>query len=196
MAKSNLTAEDLILNIIINGDQGKKELSSLKKSIQDTQDSTDKLLKEQRKLEQSITKLTKSSKTETSEYRKKVEKLDELKKSIEENNRAIKLAEKRQQKIISGLKLENKSISDLNKERKKLINLRNAATPDSDEFKKYSADIDVLTSRLRELRAESTKTSDAWANWQKFFITTNSIFELADNFYSRIESFITKYTRL
>lgn len=194
MAKSNLTAEDLVLNIIINGDPGKKELKSLEKSIKDTRNSTDKLLKEQKELEQSIAKLTKSSQTETSEYKKKIEKLDEVKKSIEENNRAIELAEKRQQKIISGLKLENKSISDLNKERKKLINLRNASTPDSNEFKKYSAEIDTITGRLRELRAESTKTSNAWANWQKFFISTNSIFELVDNLYSRVESFITKYT--
>lgn len=170
MAKSNLTAEDLILNIIINGDPGKKELKSLEKSIKDTRNSTDKLLKEQKRLEQSIAKLTKSSKIETEEYKEKIKKLDEVKKSIEENNRDIELAEKRQQKIISGLKLENKSISDLNKERKKLINLRNASTPDSKEFKKYFADINILTSRLRDLRAESTKTSDAWANWQKFLL--------------------------
>lgn len=75
--------------------------------------------------------------------------------------------------MISGLRLENKSISDLNKERSKLVKLRNTASPDSDEFKKYSAEIDTITGRLRELRAESTKTSNAWANWQKFFITTN-----------------------
>ncbi len=194
MAKSNLTAEDLVLNIIINGDPGKKELKSLEKSINDTRNSTDKLLKEQKRLEQSIAKLTKSSKIETEEYKEKIKKLDEVKKSIELNNNAIAKAEKRQQDLISGLRLENKSISDLNKERSKLVKLRNAASPDSDEFKKYSADIDILTGRLRELKAESTRTSDAWANWQKFFITTNSIFELADNFYSRLESFITKYT--
>ena len=194
MAKSNLTAEDLVLNIIINGDPGKKELKSLEKSIKDTRNSTDKLLKEQKELEQSIAKLTKSSKIETEEYKEKIKKLDEVKKSIELNNYAIAKAEKRQQDLISGLRLENKSISDLNKERSKLVKLRNTASPNSDEFKKYSAEIDTITGRLRELRAESTKTSNAWANWQKFFISTNSIFELADNLYSRVESFITKYT--
>ena len=89
MAKSNLTAEDLILNIIINGDQGKKELGSLEKIIKDTRNSTDKFLQEQKELEQSIAKLTKSSKTETTAYKEKIEKLDKVKKSIELNNNAI-----------------------------------------------------------------------------------------------------------
>lgn len=194
MAKSNLKAEDLILNIIINGDQGKKELSALEKSIKDTRKSTDDLLKEQKKLEQSIAKLSKASKTETAEYKEKVEKLNEIKKSIESNNNAILKAEKRQQDLISGLRLENKSISDLNKERQRLIKLRNASSPDSKEFKKYSAEIDILTGRLRELRAESTKTSDAWANWQKLTISVNSGIEFFDNLYSKIETFLSKYT--
>ncbi|MBC7382835.1 MAG: phage tail tape measure protein [Bacteroidia bacterium] len=143
MAKK-LRDEDLVLNIIVNGDQGKKEMGQLEKAIKDTNQEIRLLQKEQKALAE-------AGKKETEAYRA-------LTAAIKEKNNAITISEARLATLRKGMKLTEMSMSDLAREQKRLTMLMRTAVPDSENYKAYQLQLKAVTDRVAELGGKGKET--------------------------------------
>lgn len=140
-----LCEEDLVLNIIVNGDQGRKEINQLERSIIDSRAAISKLVAEQKKLE-------KQGKADSAQYAAN-------KTAIDRYNASIKTAEERVALLRKGMKLEEMSISDLQKKLAQLTRVRNASIPGSEQWVKASNEIKVIADRLVTLKKKSADTN-------------------------------------
>ena len=143
MAKK-LKDEDLVLNIIINGNKSKKEMNELERAITDTNREINTLKKAQKDL-------IAQGKKETEAYKATVV-------AIEQKNKAVLLAEARLTQLRKGMKLTEMSTADLRKEMRRLKALQDTSAPNSDNWKQYGAQLDEVKNRLAELggKAETT----------------------------------------
>lgn len=140
-----LREEDLVLNIIVNGDRGRKEINQLERSIIDSRAAISKLAAEQKKLE-------KQGKADSAQYAAN-------KTAIDRYNASIKTAEERVALLRKGMKLEEMSISDLQKKLAQLTRVRNASIPGSEQWVKASNEIKVIADRLVTLKKKSADTN-------------------------------------
>jgi len=149
MAKK-LRDEDLVLNIIVNGNKGKKEIGELERSIRDTSRSIKKLEKDQQALR-------KENKQDTEEFKA-------LTAAINEKQKSIRLAEARITQLRQGMKLTEMSTTDLKRELLRLNAAFGAATPGTENYQKLGAQVDAVKARLAELRAGATTTGSNISN--------------------------------
>ncbi len=131
--------ENLVLNIIVNGDKGKKEIAQLDKTIKDLEMSNEKLLSKMKKME-------KAGQTETDAYKK-------LTAQIKKNNDALQLAKDRRATLIKGMDLEKMSLRDLKREYNKLKQLRDIATPGTASWKNYDDQLKKVGKQMRKVRS-------------------------------------------
>jgi len=143
MAKK-LKDEDLVLNIIINGNKSKKEMNELERAIGQTNQEINTLKRVQKDL-------IAQGKKETDAYRATVV-------AIEEKNKAIAQAEARLTQLRKGMKLTEMSLTDLRKEQQRLNKLLSTATPGSANAIAYQKQLDAISGRLTELKAKAVTT--------------------------------------
>lgn len=146
MAKK-LRDEDLVLNIIINGNKGKKEMNELDRSIKDTTSDIRKLTKAQKDLRD-------QGKQNTEEYRT-------LTHAINEKSKAVQMAEARISQLRKGMKLTEMSLADLRKEQQRLNQLWQTSNPGSDNQKQFKAQLDAVNHRMAELRGNAENTGNS-----------------------------------
>lgn len=139
-----LRDEDLILNIIVNGDQGKKEIGELERAIKDT-------TSEVRALERQQKSLREANKQDTKEYKS-------VTAAIKQKNEAIVLAESRLKQLRQGVDVTRMSYSDLRREISRLTRLRNLATPMSKEWLDLDNQLKVVQRRFNEVGNQATQT--------------------------------------
>jgi len=142
-----LRDEDLVLNIIINGNKGKKEMNELDRSIKDT--TTDI-----RKLEKAQKDLRDQGKQNTDQYKT-------LTFAIQEKNKAVHLAESRLTQLRKGMKLTEMSLADLRKEQQRLNQLWQTSNPGSENQKQFKAQLDAVNNRMTELRGNAETTGSS-----------------------------------
>ncbi len=143
MAKK-LRDEDLVLNIIVNGDKGKKEIGELQRAIKDT-------TSELRALEKQEKQLREEGKKDTEQYKA-------VTAAIKQKNDALMLSEARLKQLKQGLDINQMSLSDLRKEMTRISRLRNIATPGTEEWKKHDAELQRVQARYNEVRGQSVQT--------------------------------------
>lgn len=143
MAK-RLRDEDLVLNIIVNGDRGRKELGQLERSIRDTRQELDYLQAEEKKLRA-------EGKKNTAQYK-------EVTEAIKQKNVAIDTATARMKQLRKGIDLSNLSLSELRREMTRVRKLRDAAGPMTASWRNHDAQLAKVTARYQELRAQSQLT--------------------------------------
>ena len=143
MAKK-LRSEDLVLNVIVNGDQGRAEMQKLERQITDLGTANERLEQKQRKLEA-------AGKSGSQAWLKN-------KAAIDSNNAAIQMARDRLEQLRKGLDLTNMSIRDLQREQGRLLQLLRNATPGTENFAKYSAQLKQVNTRLLELNGKAKST--------------------------------------
>lgn len=136
--------EDLVLNIIVNGDRGKKEITQLEKAIKDTNSE----IREMEKLQE---ELRKSNKKETEEYKA-------VTAAIKQKNQAVDLANNRLKQLKNGLDLNSMSLSDLKKRMAEISRLRNIANPGTEEWIRQNKELEKVQQRYRELKGEALNT--------------------------------------
>lgn len=146
MAKK-LRDEDLVLNIIINGNKGKKEMNELDRSIKDTTSDIRKLTKAQKDLRD-------QGKQNTEEYRA-------ITHAINEKSKAVQLAEARISQLRKGMKLTEMSLADLRKEQQRLNQLWQTSNPGSENQKQFKAQLDAVNHRMAELRGNAETTGSS-----------------------------------
>lgn len=139
-----LRDEDLVLNIIINGDQGKKEMGELERAIKDTSAEVRSLEREQKKLAEQNKKDTKEYKAVTA--------------AIKQKNEAIMLAEVRLKQLRSTMDVSAMSTRDLRREMTRLKMLKDVATPNSEAWIQHDRRLQQVTTRYNELNGRAQAT--------------------------------------
>jgi len=144
MAKT-LRDEDLVLNIIVNGNQGKKEIGELARFIRDTK-------QEVSLLEQEEKKLRAAGKQNTEEFRR-------LTAELQKKGDAIKQAQVKMMQLGQSLKLTEMSSTDLKNAWTSLYKLMNKAVPGSADWEKYRNELTRVEERMAEVKEMSKRTN-------------------------------------
>lgn len=144
MAKK-LRDEDLVLNIIVNGDQGRSEIKQLTSAVSDMKIKVTEL-------EAKRKKLTAAGKEDTVEWR-------DNERAIKSNNHAISVAEDRLKVLRSGIKLTDMSMRDLSREQRRLKALMDVSVPGTENYTRYRNELDLVRARMQELGGQSQRTS-------------------------------------
>ncbi|EMS34629.1 hypothetical protein C943_03316 [Mariniradius saccharolyticus AK6] len=145
-----LREEDLILNIIVNGDRGKKEMGELERAIKDTNN-------ELRSLEKQQKQMLLAGKKETEEYKAVTQ-------AIKQKNEALVMAESRLKHLRSQVDISKMSLSDLRREMTRVKGLRDIAAPLSEEWRKHDERLTAVTTRYRALSGQAQATGASIQN--------------------------------
>lgn len=146
MAK-RITDEDLRLNLIVNGDGGKKEMLELERQMKDLQSSTKKTRTELKNLE-------KAGKTGSQEYQN-------LTKTLKDQEKTLTECRDKYNKLQSAISLENKTLAELRSHLKLTQAALSKAVPGTENWKKLSAEVQKTKARLRELNSQAGQTKGA-----------------------------------
>ena len=139
MAK-RITDEDLRLNLIVNGDGGRKEMLALDRQMKDLQSSTKRTRTELKNLE-------KAGKTGSQEHQNLTKTLTECREKYN--------------KLRDAISLENKTLAELRNHLKLTQTALSKAVPGTENWKKLNAEVQQTKARLKELTSQSGQTKGA-----------------------------------
>jgi len=143
MAKK-LRDEDLILNIVVNGDRGKKEIGELERAVKDTN-------AELRSLEREEKKLRRTGKQNTEQYKAVTD-------AIKQKNTALTIAESRLKVLRSQIDVNKMSLVDLRREMERVKRLRNLADPHTEQWRIHDKRLSEVSARYQELNGRARAT--------------------------------------
>lgn len=149
MAK-RLRDEDLRLNIIINGDAGRKEMAALERQIHDTGAKVDDLVAKRKQMEA-------QGKKDSTEYRKLTSEINKSSKALE-GYRARLDTLRRQQSV------NTMTLAELRKHITTTTIALNKAVPGTEQWTKLNAELKLSKARLAELQAQSKVTGTVVQN--------------------------------
>lgn len=147
--------EILKVSIVVNGNEGKKAINELEQANRALANSTEDLLKKQKQLED-------SRQTETAEYKK-------LTQEIENNNKGIASNITKMEDHRKTVKLTELTIKELRAEEKRLKDIRDKTAPNSEAYTEYNKQINAVIDRKKELINVSAQTGDAVADMENGF---------------------------
>lgn len=147
---TRLTEEDLVLNIIVNGNKAQSEVGQLGRTIQDTKAKLSAAESEMKKLE-------KAGKTNSTQYKK-------LEKDAKQYNIVLNDSRNRLDKLNQSMKLEDQTIKQLRVSLRKLSTLRDQSVPGTKQYENYQKQINAVSSRLTELRVGAQQTGRSLIN--------------------------------
>lgn len=146
MAK-RITDEDLRLNLIVNGDGGRKEMLALDRQMKDLQSSTKRTRTELKNLE-------KAGKTGSQEHQN-------LTKTLKDQEKTLTECREKYNKLRDAISLENKTLAELRNHLKLTQTALSKAVPGTENWKKLSAEVQKTKARLKELTSQSGQTKGA-----------------------------------
>lgn len=146
MAK-RITDEDLRLNLIVNGDGGRKEMLALDRQMKDLQSSTKRIRTELKNLE-------KAGKTGSQEHQN-------LTKTLKDQEKTLTECREKYNKLRDAISLENKTLAELRNHLKLTQTALSKAVPGTENWKKLNAEVQQTKARLKELTSQSGQTKGA-----------------------------------
>lgn len=157
MAK-RIVDEDMVLNIIINGDKGKSELLKLERSIKDLNIANEGLTNKLTGVKQRMDDLQRAGKENGVEFQDLRVELNQLQGEFDKNSRAIETARQRMENIRKGMDITKMSVTDLRREITRLTRLRNTADPGTEQWKNFDAQLVKVQKRLAEVTRQGKST--------------------------------------
>lgn len=151
MAK-RIREEELYLDVVINGDKGKKELNKLERTVKDTRIEVELLRKKQKDLER-------QGKQNTTGYK-------QLTAAIEEKNQVIKDSQARMTELTKTMHVNELSQKQLRREISRLKAAQDSLNPNDPEWKQLDAQLKIVKARYKELGGSMKnvqKTSESMA---------------------------------
>lgn len=133
--------EDLQLNIVVNGDAGRKRILELEQTMRDTESSI-------KATNQQLQAMSAAGKNGTKEYKALNQALKDQKKSLEESRKQF-------DKLQSGISLENKTISELRNQIKLTNAALSKAVPGTVTWNALNRTLQQTKTRLKELTDQS-----------------------------------------
>ncbi|MBP3440985.1 MAG: phage tail tape measure protein [Tidjanibacter sp.] len=149
MAK-RLRDEDLRLNIIINGDAGRKEMAALERQIHDTGAKVDDLVAKRKQMEAQGQK-------DSAEYRKLTSEINKSTKALDGYRTRLETL-RRQQSV------NTMTLAELRKHISTTTIALNKAVPGTEQWTKLNAELKLSKARLAELQAQSKVTGTVMQN--------------------------------
>lgn len=146
MAK-RITDEDLRLNLIVNGDGGRKEMLALDRQMKDLQSSTKRIRTELKNLE-------KAGKTGSQEHQN-------LTKTLKDQEKTLTECREKYNKLRDAISLENKTLAELRNHLKLTQTALSKAVPGTENWKKLNVEVQQTKARLKELTSQSGQTKGA-----------------------------------
>lgn len=146
MAK-RITDEDLRLNLIVNGDGGRKEMLALDRQMKDLQSSTKRTRTELKNLE-------KAGKTGSQEHQN-------LTKTLKDQEKTLTECREKYNKLRDAISLEHKTLAELRNHLKLTQTALSKAVPGTENWKKLNAEVQQTKARLKELTSQSGQTKGA-----------------------------------
>ena len=146
MAK-RITDEDLRLNLIVNGDGGRKEMLALDRQMKDLQSSIKRTRTELKNLE-------KAGKTGSQEHQN-------LTKTLKDQEKTLTECREKYNKLRDAISLENKTLAELRNHLKLTQTALSKAVPGTENWKKLNAEVQETKARLKELTSQSGQTKGA-----------------------------------
>lgn len=157
MAK-RIADEDMVLNIIINGDKGRAELIRLERSVKDLTIANEGLAAKKAKVEQRMLKLAAAGEKDSVTYKNLETEVRQLSAAMERNQNAIDQARQRMATLRGGLELTKMTVADLRSEIARLTKLKNTSVPGTEQWKAYDRQLAKVVRRYEELKAEGANT--------------------------------------
>ena len=149
MAK-RLRDEDLRLNIIINGDAGRKEMAALERQIHDTGAKVDDLVAKRKQMEAQGQK-------DSAEYRKLTSEINKSTKALDGYRTRLETL-RRQQSV------NTMTLAELRKHISTTTIALNKAVPGTEQWQRLNAELKLSKARLAELQAQSKVTGTVVQN--------------------------------
>lgn len=144
---NKLRSETLALDVVVNANQAQKNINKLGREITDTTFHI-------KELQQQQALLAKEGHKDSQAYK-------DLSKEIKLNRDRVRDLKEEQGKLINNLSLEQKTISQLKRQLTDLRKLRANSIPGSEQFKQYSDQIEIVSSRLSELQIGTELTGNS-----------------------------------
>ncbi|OYD47707.1 phage tail tape measure protein [Sphingobacterium cellulitidis] len=144
---NKLRSETLALDVVVNANQAQKNINKLGREITDTTFHI-------KELQQQQALLAKEGQKDSQAYK-------DLSKEIKLNRDRVRDLKEEQGKLINNLSLERKTISQLKRQLTDLRKLRANSIPGSEQFKQYSDQIEIVSSRLSELQIGTELTGNS-----------------------------------
>ncbi|WP_185213756.1 phage tail tape measure protein [Sphingobacterium mizutaii] len=144
---NKLRSETLALDVVVNANQAQKNINKLGREITDTTFHI-------KELQQQQAFLAKEGQKDSQAYKN-------LTKEIKLNRDRVKELKEEQGKLINNLSLEQKTISQLKRQLTDLRKIRNNSIPGSEQYKQYSDQIEIVSSRLNELQIGTELTGNS-----------------------------------
>ena len=158
-----MKSEDLRLNIIVNGDAGRKEILDTEKEIS--------------KLESEIKSLKKAE--------------GDHSKEISETNKKLTDAKSKYAELQRQMRLDQKTMAELKSHIKATRVALEKAVPGTENWDALNAELIISQKRFRELATQAQNTQNAlskgWDNLGKLSVATNNIVQLYSRFSGQIE---------
>lgn len=143
MAK-RITDEDLRLNLIINGDGGRKEMLTLDRQMKNLQGTVKKTRKE-------LEVMAESGKSGSTEYKA-------LTATLKDQEKALNECRDKYNKLQSAISLENKTLAELRNHLKVTSAALSKAVPGTENWQKLNAEVQRTKARLKELTSQAGQT--------------------------------------
>lgn len=145
MAKA-LRDEDLRLNIIINGDAGRKSIEDLKRSTHDGKIALDALIASQKQLEA-------QGKKNTPEYRALTAEIDKQSKALDDQKTRL-------QNLIRQQSLEKMTLRELQQHHRTTMNAFRNAVPHTEQWEKLRMELRQVDVRIKALKGSARDTGN------------------------------------
>ena len=145
--------EDLRLNIIVNGDAGRKQILDLEKQMKDLSSTTKDTEKALRKLEQ-------TGKVGSQEYARLNSTLLDQKKRLAE-------CKAEYGKLQNAVSLDNKTLAELKSHLKATSAALGKAVPGTENWKRLSDEVNRTKDRMKELSGQASATGSAISKFSK-----------------------------
>jgi len=145
MAKA-LRDEDLRLNIIINGDAGRKNIEDLKRSTHDGKIALDALIASQKQLEA-------QGKKNTPEYRALTAEIDKQSKALDDQKTRL-------QNLIRQQSLEKMTLRELQQHHRATMNAFRNAVPHTEQWEKLRMELRQVDVRIKALKGSARDTGN------------------------------------
>ena len=177
MAK-RITDEDLRLNLIINGDSGRKEMLALCRQMKDLQGTVKKTRHE-------LEAMAESGKSGSTEYKA-------LTATLKDQEKALNECRDKYNKLQSAISLENKTLAELRNHLKATSAALSKAVPGTENWKNLNAEVQRTRTRLKELTDQSKAvhftTCEMMDKISKYAISITSAFRGASEVLNRFSA--------
>ena len=181
---SRLKEEDLRLNIIVNGDNGRKEMNDLEAAIKDTEQSLKKLRAESKAMEA-------AGKKGSEEYRRTTAAIKEQQVALDRNR-------ERHAALLDQMDMTKLTLKELDARIKATNIALRSAVPGTENWKKLSAELQGLNARYRELRRQTLATDktlcDIAGRMRDYVVSIGGLISSARSIYSTVSQATGAFT--